>query len=526
MAKKNLTTEEKLQIINSDPILWLKNFVKIVNNQGELVPFILNEEQEHFVRNMGKYNIILKARQIGFTTLSLGLMLYYACTKPNTHYLMLSYDTVSTQNIFNRLKDMYETIPDKYKVPQKRMNKLELLLQNGSRISVKTASVKELGRSFSLQMIHCSEFAFWPAEQQERGLIALEQALLKNEDSKIIIESTANGIGNNFYKIFTDAQKGKSKYKAFFYSWLGDGAKKQFKSEYKIAEEWYRSQNHGRRQSSDDLLPEEKKLRELGATYSQLMWRRWKLQDMSIEDFQQEYPSIPEEAFISTDVGVFDAKIITERYSSLLEPLKLSELEKELPNSLIPYFGKGLYIYKNVKKNERYYAGIDTSGGLKNDYSAISILNTEGEQVAVFYRNDIPIYKFTQIAYDLGMYFNYAMYLIERNSYGLDLIQRLRKEMGYLQVLKTKTWDNATGKKKWEFGWTTSRVNKVKMINDLKEVFELGLILINDKETLDEMKTFVEIDGKLENEKRQYHDDLVIALALAVQCMKSGRWYI
>ncbi len=64
------------------------------------------------------------------------------------------------------------------------------------------------------------------------------------------------------------------------------------------------------------------------------------------------------------------------------------------------------------------------------------------------------------------------------------------------------------------------------MINDLKEVFELGLILINDKETLDEMKTFVEIDGKLENEKRQYHDDLVIALALAVQCMKSGRWYI
>ncbi|HHV73428.1 MAG TPA: DNA packaging protein [Thermoanaerobacterium sp.] len=526
MAKKPLTTEEKLKIINSDPVLWLKNFVKIVNNEGELVPFILNPEQEDFVRNMGKFNIILKARQIGFTTLSLGLMLYYASTLPNTNYLMLSYDVASTQNIFERLKQMYDSMPERYKIPQKRNNKLELLLENGSRISVKVASVKELGRSYSLQMIHCSEFAFYPEEQQEKGLLSLEQALLKNSTSKIIIESTANGAGNHYYRLFNDAMKGKSKYKAFFYNWLGKGASKQFHSEYQEAEQWYRSQNHGVRQDSTDLLPEERKLRELGATFSQLMWRRWKLQDISEEQFNQEYPTIPEQAFISTDKGVFDAKMISDRYVSLPDALGYKDITHELPTSLSQYLNKGLYIYQNVKKNERYYAGIDVSAGLKNDYSAIVILDSNGEQVASFYRNDVPVYKFAKIAYDLGMYYNYCMYLPERNSYGLDLIQRLRKESGYLQVLKTQTWDNFTGRKKWDYGWTTSSVNKTKMINDLKEVFETGLILINDKETLDEMKTFIEVDGKMQNEKNSYHDDLVIALALAVQCLKSGRWYI
>lgn len=216
MARGKLSTQEKMKIINKDPILWLKNFVKIINNEGEMIPFSVNEEQKYFLNNMDKFNIILKSRQLGMTTLSLGVMLYYATTIPYSNYLMLSYDGESVQNIFERLKQMYETIPDKVKTKQTRNNKTELLLANGSRISVKVAGTKELGRSFTCQMIHCSELAFWSEEQQEKGLLGLEQSLAKNPKSKIIIESTANGIGNNYYKLFTNAHKERSKYKAFF----------------------------------------------------------------------------------------------------------------------------------------------------------------------------------------------------------------------------------------------------------------------------------------------------------------------
>lgn len=521
---KKLSTKEKLEIINNDPSLWLKNFIKIVNNDGELVPFEVNKEQEDFIKNMDKYNIILKARQIGFTTLSLGLMLYYAHTIPNSQYLMLSYDGESVQNIFNRLKMMYESMPEQYKVKQRRMNKMELLLENGSRISVKVAGTRELGRSFTCQMIHCSEFAFWTEENQDKGLLALEQALAKNPNSKIIIESTANGIGNNYYNLFNSAYKGHSKYKAFFYNWYQN--KKQFASEYKIAEEWYKKDTHGQRLHEKDLTPYELELYKKGASLLQLMWRQWKLLDMTEEQFNQEFPSTPEEAFVTTSTGVFDATLITQRYNYLPKPLKYNEI-KPLPDSLLPYYGKGFFIYKDVKRNERYWGGIDTGAGLKGDNSAIVILDSSGEQVAVFYRNDVPVYKFAKLCYDLGMYFNYCMYLPERNTYGLDLITRLRKEMGYLQVLKIRRFDKVKGQKVWDYGWYTDNISKNKLIMDFKEAFEEGIVLVNDRETLDEMRIFVEDNGKMGNVRGlNNHDDLVIAFGLAIQALKSNKSYI
>lgn len=528
MAKRKMSTEEKLKIIEKDPILWLKNFVKIINNDGEVIPFEVNKEQENFIKNMEKYNIISKSRQLGFTTLSLGLMLYYASTMPNTNYLMLSYDDTSVKNIFENLKRMYDSIPQQYKVKEKRNNRDELVLENGSRIAVKVAGIKEIGRSFTCQLIHCSEFAFWNDYQQEKGLLALEQALAKNPNSKLIIESTSNGIGNNFYNLFMSAYRGRSKYKAFFYGWYGN--KKQFKHEYDIAEQWYKSINGGKRLSNSpyELDDYERKLLEKGATLKQLMWRRWKLLDISLDDFKQEFPSFPEESFISTGNSVFNPKTITERYNYLFNPLGRKELI-DLPKSLIPYINNGLYIYKDRKRNEKYFGGVDVASGLggNNDYSAVNILDSSGEQVATFYRNDLPVYKFVKLVYDLGHYFNYCMYLIERNSYGLDLIHRLRKEMLYIQVLKVKKFDKAKGQKVWEYGWYTDNVNKTKLINDLKEVFDEGIILVNDRETLDEMKIFVDTNGKLGNERGNgKHDDLVISLGLAVQCLKAGRWYV
>ena len=157
-----LTREEKLRRINANPALWLKNFVKIDSN-GEIVPFAVNPEQKDFLDNMSRYNIILKSRQIGFSTLSLGLMLYYAFQLPNSNYLMLAQSEDATQNLFTRLKLMYESILNKYRIGFRKNNEMELLLENNSRIAVKTASkmkAESAGRSYSLTMIHLSEFAF------------------------------------------------------------------------------------------------------------------------------------------------------------------------------------------------------------------------------------------------------------------------------------------------------------------------------------------------------------------------------
>lgn len=522
--KKNIPIEKQLEIVNSDYKLWFKNFIKIIDNAGNQVPFFVNDEQGSFLDNMKKFNIISKSRQIGFTTLAIALMLYSAITKANTTYLILSYNDESVNNIFDRLKDMYNSIPEKYKVTAKLNNRDQLSLDNGSRIYVKVAGNKTLGRSFTAHGILCSEFAFWENRQQEKGLVALEQALAKNDDSWIIIETTSNGF-NAYFELFMSAYKGKSKYKAHFYNWYQN--KKQFDSEYRMAEAWYKVENHGVRLSQKELDPYEAELYKKGASLLQLMWRRWKLQDMKLEDFQQEFPSTPEESFIATSTSVFDANVINARYQFLLPHIPFHDLKKPLPETLMRYYGKCFYIYQNVKPDQYYYIGVDTGAGLGSDYSAPCVFAEDGEQVAVFNDNKIPTYKYAKLIYDLGMYFGYAMLVIERNSYGLDVIHRLRKDMGYINILKFKRFDKITGKTQFDFGFYTDGTSKAKLINDLKEQFEEGGILINDPETLNQFKIFQENKGKYEAIKGEKNfDDLVIAAGLGVQGIKSGKWYL
>ena len=146
------------------------------------------------------------------------------------------------------------------------------------------------------------------------------------------------------------------------------------------------------------------------------MWRQYKLLSMSEQMFRREYPAFPEEAFISTDTGVFDASVVNERMYYIPEPLKNIP---NLPLSLQRYLCNGLNIYEPPKRSEWYFGGCDTALGTgKGDYSSICILNSNGEQVAVFNRNDIPTYRFADIVNDLGLFYNYCHYMIERNSYG------------------------------------------------------------------------------------------------------------
>ena len=515
--------ETKLEIINNDFFLWAKNFIKIIDNEGNLVKFVPNDQQKYFIENMDKFNIISKSRQLGFSSLAIIYSLWLVCTRPNTNALLVSYNVESTQSLFEKMKQIYNEIPDKYKPAEKRNNRMELLLQNNSRVMVKVAGNKSLGRGMNLQYVHLSEFAFYPDDQQKDSLVALEQALAKNPDSKIVIETTSNGY--NFYqKLFMSAyKKGESKYKAFFFPYTSSATLKQFKHELNIAEDWYKANNHGQRLRQDDILKDERPLVDAGVSLKMIMWRRWKLQDMSIEDFQQEFPYTPEESFKATSRSIFDTEKISNRLNNLLPALSKNDITKSLPESLNT---KGFFLFRNVKAGERYFVGVDTASGSGGDYSTMSVFDSSGEQVAVFMDNKLPVYKFSDVVYECGMYFNYAFLVVEKNSFGQSVIEKLRAEKQYLNMYKMKTFDDR-GKKRYQVGWITTSVSKPRLIQDFKEQFEKGLILINDSNTLEEMKIFIEADGKMRNQRgNDLHDDLVISASLACQGIKSGKWYL
>lgn len=526
MSKKKLTAREKLEIINNDPELWLRNFVKITTNTGEVVPFVLNEQQRMFVREMERFNIIAKARQIGFSTLSLGLCLWMAMTRPRTNYMIVSYKQESSTSLFDKLKMMYDDLPhDKYKFPKDTQNNRgQMKFDNGSSILLATAGGKDVGRGSTYEYILLSEFAFY--ENQESILLSAEQALAKSKTSRLVIETTSNGF-NTYQKLFMNAWKGNSKYKAFFFPFYSSAYAKQFKDDYEEAERWYKANNKGKRLTKEDLDPEEKVLHEQGATLKQLMWRRWKLLDMSIQQFYQEFPSNPMESFISSGNSVFDQSKIIERLRYIKKPLDYKDIKMKVPDKLAKYIGRSLFIYELPQPDVKYYGGVDTSAGVGSDYSTISIINSEGVQVASFYDNKTPVYEFAKIIDIIGRWYNYAFLAVERNSFGTPILERLRKEYEYMNLYKHKRFNQQTGKRQLYLGWNTDQTSKNIMISDLKEQFELDLILINCQETLEQMQIFVENKGKMGNKKGENnHDDCVIAIALAVQARKANKWYV
>lgn len=518
--------QKQFDKVMNDFTLFSKEFVKIVDNHGDLIPFALNNEQRDFVMNMGKFNIILKSRQIGFSTMSLAICLFNALIRPNTSYLIVSLDNKQVSELFGRLKRMNDNLPrDKYTFPETvRDNRDELLLSNGSRIQVAVPQENN-GRGSTYQYVLLSEMAFYQLDQSKL-LTSVMQSMAKNDTSKIVIESTANGTANHYYTLFQKSMKRNTNFKAFFYSWISDAHKTQFKAEIKQAVEWYKSINKGSRLAAKELDNEQKRLYESGATLDMLMWREWKLSTMSLEDFQTEFPSTFVEAFKSTGRNVFDQGKIIDRLNNVPEPIESYILKNELPIELHKWIGKGLSIY-HLPKQGRYYGGVDSASGSGGDSSSLSILNAEGIEVASFHNNKISVYEFAEFLNYIGRYYNYTYLAIERNSYGLPVIERLWESHNYQNLYKHKTFDKK-GNRKLERGWMTTEVTKAILVTDLKESFEKGLILVNDKETLVQMQMFVEdSNGKTGNRKgANRHDDLVISLGLSIQAQKSGKWYV
>lgn len=528
---KKMSVNRQIQKVKNDPKLWLKNFVKIVDNYGNLVPFEVHEAQREFLENMGKFNIISKARQLGFTTLSLGYCLYLACNKPNTNYMIVSYDSGSSKALFEKLKMMNDYLPrdnDKLKkfnlFPSvKRDNRDELLFDNGSRIQCVVSGHKDVGRGSTYEYILLSEFAFY--NNQEKLLLGVEQALAKNEESKIVIESTSNGM-NHYYNMVSSSAKGNSKYKMFFFPFFHKAYNKLFKFEYDQSETWYKQGTKGYRLAEKDLTKSEKVLFDKGATLRQLMWRQYKLMDMSEQEFAQEYPSTWQESFVSTGNNVFDSAKVIEAMQYVQSPLSRDEvISSGYFDDLKQYIGRNLFIYKLPKRKVKHYGGVDSSAGVGNDYSSISILDADGEQVAQFYHNRIAPYRFSEIVDTLGRIYNYAHMAVEKNSYGLSVLEKLKREYEYENLYKQRVFGK--GKRKLELGWYTSATTKPTLIGDLKEMFERDMILIHDTFTLEQMQIFVDVDGKTGNVRgEKNHDDNVISMGLAVQAMKANRYYV
>lgn len=520
ISKKNA---KKLKWLWQDghEVEFIEAFFKIVDKDSNTVNFKLTQEQKYLVNNMEKLNIISKSRQLGISSITIALSLRECIVYPNSNCLLVSYDQKSCNDIFNKLKQMYNLLPNWLKPIEMANNRQELKFKNGSRITCVTAGNKDLGRGATLQLIHLSEFAFM--KNQQKQITSILQAL--SPTGKLIIESTSNGL-NYYSELATQAENGENDFKLFFFNWINGGS--LFKNKYIEAVEKYKAKNNNKMLSDKDLDSEEKELLKLGATMEQLVWRRTQIGIIGKEKFKQEYPSTMLESFLTTGASVFDNKKLNDVEKAIISN-KTKYIKKEnildLPQLLQLHYGRSFFIYQIPKAGKRYYIGADLSEGVGQDYSVIEVLNKDGEQVAEFYNNKIKPYEMAEIINQIGHYYNYGLLCVEKASGGHSVIERLRYDLHYMNMVKYKSYDDFQ-KLIWNVGFDTNSKTKSIIVNDFVEMFEKGQLKINSRRLLQEMKIFeINENGRM-GASGSGHDDSVMAMALAIQSIKYSFWYV
>lgn len=494
---------------------YIESYIKIRNKEGNVVPLRLNEPQLKYynvIKELHKQNkpiriIILKARQMGFSTETESIIFKNVITNHNYNAGIVAHKEDSTNNLFNMSKRMYEYLPDPIKPERKKSNAKELIFnnQNGtgldSKIKCMTAGGKGIGRSDTFTALHLSELAFWERDKQNT-LLGLLQAVPNIPESMVIIESTANGF-DYFKELWDKAVAGENDFYPLFVGW-------NELEEYKMTYTGFK------------LTKEEKELQELhNVSLEQLEWRRWCIKNNcggDIDKFKQEYPITPEEAFLSTGKCYFDKNNIINRIKEVQEPIIQGSFScyydgiRIRGRKFIQEEKGSIKIYKYPEDNIPYVIGGDTAGEGSDYFTAHVINNITGEEVAVLKQQHDEIEYVKQI-YCLGMFYNKALIGLETN-FSTYPMQKLI-ELNYPNLYVRKKEDTYLNKYDKSFGFKTTSITRPLILANLQEIVKDEIDKINDKDTLREMLTFVvNKNGKAEAETG-YHDDLVMALAIS-----------
>ena len=523
---------------------YIETFLKIRTKDGALLPLIMNAPQRRLYGAIRKQwsegkpirIIILKARQMGFSTLTEAILFALTATNFNVESMIVAHEEKSTANLFRMSQRFYEELPEPMKPRRKAANARELVFDApggagkglGSRIRCATAGGKGVGRSSTLTCVHLSEFAFWPGSKRET-FAGLVQAVPDRPGTVIIIESTANGYDEfkEMWDAAVQAEKvGTDGYTPIFFAWHE-------------MEEYRRPPLPGFQRTPE----EEEMAKTFGLDDEQLAWRRWCIATNcggDINLFHQEYPSTPDEAFIATGMCVFDTRILVMRRD------QVQATKWERGRFRIQYedgwedenrdsytlgadteaHGRGriqsfeweadprgpVWIRKLPEVSVPYVLGADTAG-TGTDYFAAHVLdNRSGDQVAKIY-HQFGERAFAEQMYCLGMYYNRALIGVETNYSTYP--QLCLEELGYPKFYVRQRVDTFTGKLVDAFGFETTTKTRPLIIDGLKDVVRTAPETIHDFDTLGEMLTFVYDESWKPQAEEGKHDDLVMSLAIA-----------
>lgn len=570
--------ERVIDRFREDLPFWCEQVGRIVDKSGELVPFVLNEGQRAFdaeleaQRASGKpmRAIVLKARQMGFSTVTQAKLIHRATQRERYKCVTVAHDRNTGRNLYRMAETFWANLPDPSD-PAWAGLKLKPELGNYSRGSmmrfgpraqdlwsrggafpdseyiVDTASEFEAGRGGTYRALHLSELAFWANITFK--LTALLQGVPDDPESLVVLESTPNG-HNEFKDIWDDAVEGRSAYIPFFWPWHKHaGYTREFANDDEKAAFVVGDGPYG--EQEPDLV------RDYGLSLEQLFWRRETIATKcggDVRVFHQEYPSNAEEGFLSSGQKVFDPYRVsalirhTEMFDpkqtspdnpgpeyGIFEPGETEEIETMLGTVRVPTSAvwvpreEGeirnqpwrLWLPKKLEGRE-FIAGVDVSGGKmestdKPDYQAMQVIDHETREQVAEYQSRVEPDEFAIQVLLAALFFNQAWVAVERTGgYGLPVINKLFKAFQYPYLYRAKMVGSTSQKTMDKLGWDTNLRTKPLLIAGLQaRLREDDFAGIKSARLAGEINSYVRDEKGRANAAPKAFDDLLVAFMIA-----------
>ena len=357
-----------------DPIYFARTYCKVISLDQGLVNFDLYPYQEsmfnHF--NDNRFSIILACRQSGKSISACAYLLWYALFHTEKTIAVLANKGATAREMLGRITLMLENIPFFLQPGSKALNKGSLEFSNNSRIVAAATSGSSI-RGMSVNLLYLDEFAF--VERAAEFYTSTYPVVSAGRDTKVIITSTANGIGNQFHKVWEGAVQGVNEFKSFRVDW------------------W-------------DVPGRDED------------WKAQTISNTSKLQFDQE--------FGNTFFGTGDTLINAET----LMGFRAKPPKRTLEGGL-------LKIYEETKKKHSYIMTVDVSKGRGQDYSTFNLIDisvTPFTQVAVYRNNTISPLLFPNIIYKYAKSYNNAYVVVESNDQGSVVCNGLWHDLEYENV--------------------------------------------------------------------------------------------
>lgn len=443
-----------------DPVYFMTKYVKIQHPVKGTVPFETYPFQDDCVSKFieHKFNIVLKSRQLGLSTVCAGYSVWMALFQQNKNILVIATKLSTANNFVKKVKFMLDSLPKWLLICAYEPNSTEVKFANGSNIKA-VPTGEDAGRSEALSLLIVDEAAF--IRDFETIWTGLWPTL--STGGRAILLSTPNGIGGQFYKLWTEADAGANSFNPIRLMW--------------------------------HVHPEHDQA-----------WYDEQLKNMSPKQIAQELMC----DFLASG-DTFLQKGEMDYLKSILMDHKRSEIDRNAR------------VWFEPSQNHRYVLSADVARGDAADYSACTVIDIETLDVVAEYVGKIQPDKFGDLLAELGHHYNDGLICQEINSFGWSTGARLRDIQYprlYYQNARGDVYNYKSMNPDAVPGFSTQTNSRVNMLSKLEEAIRNKRLRPHSQRLLDQFQGFV-WHGSKAMALRDCNDDLVMALAIGIWLIDS-----